>query len=232
MANLLQESPASRLSPTPRTKLKRHPERGSYDPVTVYAILDEALVCHMGFVAGGQPYVLPTTYGRAGDRLFVHGSAASRALDVVGSGVPMCVTVTLLDGLVLARSAFKHSMNYRSVVMLGTATVVGERADKVEALRTIVDHVVPGRWDSVRPPTEKELKATTVLCLPLTEVSAKIRSGPPLDDAEDYGLPGWAGEIPLRLRPQAPIGDPHLPPQTRAPAGVVHYRRVGWPSTA
>ena len=198
------------FQPTDRTTLRRRPQRGSYDPADVEAILDEALVCHVGFVADGQPYVIPTIHARVGNRLYVHGSAASRMLRTLGAGIPVCVTVTLLDGLVLARSAFHHSVNYRSVVILGTATEVTGREEKLAALRAVVEHVVPERWEDVRAPTDQELRATTVLRLPLAEVSAKIRTGFPLDDADDLAGPCWAGVIPLRLVPDAPIPDPQL----------------------
>ena len=199
------------LTPTPRTRVRRLPSRASYDRATVHAILDEALVCHVGFVHEGQPFVLPTTYARVGDALYLHGAAASRMLRGLRAGIPVCVTVTLLDGLVLARSAFHHSMNYRSVVILGVATEVSEAAERRRALEAIVEHVNPGRWAQVRPPNDRELKATMVLALPIVEVSAKVRSGPPLDDAEDIGWPCWAGHVPLRLTALAPVPDGEPP---------------------
>ncbi|HJS58231.1 MAG TPA: pyridoxamine 5'-phosphate oxidase family protein [Vicinamibacteria bacterium] len=202
---------------TPRTTLKRLPKRGSHDPAAVEAILDEALVCHVGFVVEGQPYVIPTIHGRRGDRLYVHGSAASRMLNTLGGGVPACVTVTLLDGLVMARSAFHHSMNYRSVVVLGNARLVEDADEKLEALRVIVEHVSPGRWSEVRPPSELELKATTVLCLTIAEASAKVRTGPPIDDEEDYAWPCWAGVIPLKTCAQEPVADARLHPEAPPP---------------
>ena len=179
-------------------RIKREPQRGVYDRATIDAILDEALVCHLGFAVDGQPYVIPTLHARIGDRLYVHGSAASRMLRHAASGVRVCVTVTLLDGIVLARSVFNHSINYRSVVVLGTATNV-EDAEKAEALRAFTDHVAPGRWNEARQPTEQELKATWILWLPLTEASAKVRSGPPEDDAEDLDFPAWSGVVPVHL---------------------------------
>jgi Predicted flavin-nucleotide-binding protein len=179
-------------------RIKREPQRGVYDRATIDAILDEALLCHLGFEVDGQPYVIPTLHARIGDRLYVHGSAASRMLRHAASGVRVCVTVTLLDGIVLARSVFNHSINYRSVVVLGTATKV-EGAEKTEALRAFTDHIAPGRWDEARQPTEQELKATWVLALPLTEASAKVRSGPPEDDAEDLDFPVWSGVVPVHL---------------------------------
>ena len=188
------------LHQTLRTKLHRLPKRGSYDRELVYQILDEAFICHVGLVVDGQPYVIPTGYGRAGDTLYIHGSAASRMLRNLAKGIDVCVTVTLTDGLVLARSAFHHSMNYRSVVVLGQATVVEDEQEKLIALEALSNHIIPHRWSEVRAPNEQELKATLVLALPLVEVSAKVRTGPPIDDEEDYQLPVWAGVIPLRLR--------------------------------
>jgi nitroimidazol reductase NimA-like FMN-containing flavoprotein (pyridoxamine 5'-phosphate oxidase superfamily) len=192
----------------------------------VAGILDEALTCHLGFVVDGQPYVIPTVHARCEDRLYVHGAAAGRMLRTLKEGVPVCVTVTLLDGLVLARSAFHHSMNYRSVVVLGVATEVDEAGEKKAALEAIVEHVLPGRAAQVRPPSELELKATTVLSIALREVSAKIRTGPPLDDESDYGWPCWAGEIPLRLTASPPVADPRLDPATKVPGYAKDYRRA------
>jgi nitroimidazol reductase NimA-like FMN-containing flavoprotein (pyridoxamine 5'-phosphate oxidase superfamily) len=182
-------------------------------------------LCHVGFVVDGQPYVIPTIHARVEDSIYIHGSAASRMLRSVREGIPVCVTITILDGLVLARSAFHHSMNYRSVMILGTATEVLDRTEKNDALKAIVDHVVPKRWDDVRWPNEQELKATLVLRLPLEEVSAKIHMGPPVDDEEDYQVPCWAGELPLRVVPQIPIADPKLNPATSLPRYVREYRR-------
>lgn len=179
-------------------RVKREPERGVYDRETIDAILDEALVCHLGFDVDGQPYVIPTLHARIGDRLYIHGSAASRMLRHAASGMRVCVTVTLLDGLVLARSVFNHSINYRSVVVLGVATNV-EGDEKAEALRAFTEHVAPGRWDEARQPTAQELKATWILSLPLTEASAKVRSGPPEDDPEDLDFPAWSGVVPIHL---------------------------------
>jgi nitroimidazol reductase NimA-like FMN-containing flavoprotein (pyridoxamine 5'-phosphate oxidase superfamily) len=213
------------FNPTERTRLKRLPARGSYEREVVNRILDEGLVCHVGFVADGSPVVIPTGYGRAGDTLYVHGSAASRMLRTLSGGVRVCVTVTLLDGLVLARSAFHHSMNYRSVVIFGTASAVEDEAEKWEALRAITEHIVPGRWSEVRQPDESELRKTLVLRLPLAEASAKIRTGPPLDDEPDYQLPVWAGEIPLRLTACAPVPDPRLAPESEPPAYARRYDR-------
>jgi nitroimidazol reductase NimA-like FMN-containing flavoprotein (pyridoxamine 5'-phosphate oxidase superfamily) len=194
-------------TPTSRTKVRRLPKRASYDKAAVHAILDEGFICHVGFAVDSQPYVIPTVYACVEDTLYVHGSAASRMLRTLTQRVPLCITVTLLDGLVLARSAFHHSLNYRSVVVLGNARLVEGRDEKMRALHRITDHVVPRRWSEVRSPTELELKQSSVLALPLEEVSAKIRSGPPLDDEEDYRLPIWAGVVPVETRLGKPIGD-------------------------
>lgn len=190
-----------------RTTLKRHPERGAYDRATTDAILDEALICHLGFVVDGQPYVLPTIHARDGDVLFVHGSPGSRMLRQIRQGVDVCVTVTLLDGLVLARAVYNHSMNYRSVVVLGRAREVTDRARKLHAMERVVEHVVPGRWAEARQPNEGELEGTTILELSLAEASAKVRAGPPTDFDDDVSLPVWAGVIPLALTPSPPIAD-------------------------
>ena len=197
-------------APTPRTRINRLPKRGDYSRETIYGILDTAFLCHVGFVVDGQPYVIPTGYGRAGDTLYLHGSAASRMLRTLAGGVDVCVTVTLLDGVVLARSAFHHSMNYRSVVILGQAVPVEGEAEKTEALRVVSENIVPGRWDHVRKPTQQELKATAVLALPIAEASAKIRTGPPVDEEEDYALDVWAGVLPLAIKAGEPLPDPRL----------------------
>ena len=210
---------------TDRTTVRRLPKRAAYDRQTVYSILDEALICHVGFVVEGKPVVIPTIHARLNDRLYVHGSEASRMLRTLREGVDVCVTVTLLDGLVIARSAFHHSMNYRSVVVYGVATEVSDRGEKLTALETIVEHVVPGRSADARGPSEVELRGTIVLSLPLEEVSAKIRTGGPIDDDEDYALPIWAGEIPLNLTPGVPIGDSRLSPEVALPDYVARYRR-------
>jgi len=215
----------SDLEPTPRTTLRRLPARGHFDRATVNAILDEALICHVGFVGDGQPFVIPTIHARVGDHVFLHGSAASRMLKTLQGGVPVCLTATLLDGLVLARSAFHHSMNYRSVVVLGEATPVTEEGEKRDALHAIVEHVAAGRWREVREPSPKELAGTLVLRLPIEEASAKVRTGPPLDDEEDYALECWAGVLPLRLIPGAPVPDPRMPAGRPLPASVTGYAR-------
>jgi nitroimidazol reductase NimA-like FMN-containing flavoprotein (pyridoxamine 5'-phosphate oxidase superfamily) len=204
--------------------VRRLPDRARYDRPSVHAILDEGLVCHVGFVDAGQPFVIPSAYARVGDRLVIHGSAASRMVKALAAGAPACVTVTLLDGLVLARSGFHHSMNYRSVVVLGKATEITDPEEKRRALDAIVEHVAPGRAAAVRPASENELRATRVVALPLDEASAKVRTGPPKDDEADYALPIWAGELPLALEPIAPVADPHGP-HVPAPAHVTGWRR-------
>jgi len=210
-------------NPTPRTRVVREPQRAVYDRDAVNQILDEAFLCHVGFVADGQPYVIPTSYGRDGDVLYIHGSAASRMLRNLDQGVPVCITVTLLDGLVLARSVFNHSMNYRSVVILGRATLVADPAEKLVALRALSEHILPHRWNDSRQPNEKELKATSVLRLPISEFSAKVRVGPPVDDEEDYSFPTWAGVIPLEMKPGAPIRDERC--EKELPAYLKNYSR-------
>ena len=211
--------------PTPRTRVIREAERGVYDREVAYQILDEGFLCHVGFVADGQPFVIPTSYGRKDDSLYVHGSAASRMLRQMKEGVPVCVTVTLLDGLVLARSVFNHSMNYRSVVILGKATLVDEAAEKLEALRLLSEHIIPGRWDDARQPNERELKATSVLRVPIEEFSAKVRTGPPVDDEEDYAFPTWAGVVPLEMKIGAPLNDARLDSKHEVPQYVRQYSR-------
>jgi len=201
-------------APTTRTRVVREADRGVYDRETIYRILDEGFICHVGFVVDGQPFVIPTSYGRSGDTLYIHGSAASRMLRNLDKGIPVCITVTLLDGLVLARSIFNHSMNYRSVVVLGTATLVEDSAEKLEALRRLSEHILPGRWADSRQPNERELKATFALRVPITEFSAKVRQGPPIDDEEDYAFPTWAGVIPLATVARPPI------PDARGAAGI------------
>jgi nitroimidazol reductase NimA-like FMN-containing flavoprotein (pyridoxamine 5'-phosphate oxidase superfamily) len=205
--------------------VRRLPDRGSYDTARIHQILDEALYCHLGFVADGHPVVIPTIHARHGDRVYVHGSPASRMLRTIKSGAEVCVTVTLVDGLVLARSAFHHSMNYRSVVVFGTAREVTDSVEKRAAFRALVDHVVPGRWSDVRPPSEKEIRSTLVLALPLTEASAKVRTGPPIDDEADYRLPVWAGELPLRTVAAPPLADPRMSPAAAVPRHVTDWRR-------
>jgi len=209
--------------PTPRTRVVREPDRGVYDRDTLNHVLDEAFLCHIGFVVDGQPYVIPTSYGRDGDVLYVHGSAASRMLRNLSQGIPVCITVTLLDGLVVARSVFNHSMNYRSVVILGTATLVDNPEEKLKALRALSEHILPQRWDDVRQPNEKELKATSVLRIPIEEFSAKVRTGPPIDDEPDYAFPTWAGVIPLEMQSGTPIRDQRC--QRDLPQYLRNYKR-------
>jgi uncharacterized protein len=205
------------ITPTERTTVHRMPQRAAYDRALLERILDEALYCHVGFVIDQQPYVLPTIHARAGDQLFLHGSSAGRMLTAAAAAIPICVTVTILDGLVLARSVYHHSMNYRSAIILGHAVEVLDPAERLVALRTIVEHVIPGRWNEVRGPNQQELKATRVVRLPIIEASVKVRTGPPVDDEEDYGLPCWAGELPLRLERHAPVPDPRLAPSAPLP---------------
>ena len=212
-------------TPTPRTRVVREAERAVYDREIAYQILDEAFLCHVGFNVNGQPFVIPTSFGRSGDNLYIHGSAASRMLRALDQGIPVCVTVTLLDGLVLARSIFNHSMNYRSVVILGTAILVTNPDEKLEALHLLSEHILPGRWQQSRLPNERELKATSVLRLPIEEFSAKVRQGPVVDDADDYSFPTWAGVIPLTTVPGAPITDERCDPQIPIPAYARQYSR-------
>src|SRR5256886_13113007 len=212
-------------TPTPRTRVVREPHRGIYDRATAYQILDEGLICHVGFIIDRQPFVIPTGYGRKEGNLYIHGSAASRMLRNLDEGIPVCVTVTLLDGLVLARSIFNHSMNYRSVVVLGTAAAVKDAEEKLKALHALSEHILPGRWVESRPPNEQELKATLVLRLPITEISAKVRQGPPIDDEEDYSFPTWAGVIPLKTVAGEPITDARLDSRIPIPAYARAYSR-------
>ncbi|MEP7271355.1 MAG: pyridoxamine 5'-phosphate oxidase family protein [Acidobacteriota bacterium] len=213
------------FKPTSRTTVRRLPERGVYDLDEIHRILDEAFICHVGFTVEEQPYVIPTAFGCIGDTFYLHGSAASRMLRAVGAGIRVCVTVTLVDGLVLARSAFHHSINYRSVVLLGEAEFVTGPEEKVNALRAITEHIVPGRWDGVRWPSDLEVKATSVLSIPISEASAKVRTGPPKDDEEDYGLPIWAGVLPLAMMPGSPSADPRLLSGVTLPDYVRDYSR-------
>jgi nitroimidazol reductase NimA-like FMN-containing flavoprotein (pyridoxamine 5'-phosphate oxidase superfamily) len=213
-----------------RVRLRRKRERGSYDRGVIDAILDEALIAHLGITAeGGQPLVIPTLHARRGDLVYLHGSAGSRTLRALSGGAPVCLTVSLIDGLVLARSAMHHSANYRSVVLMGAARSVEQQGEKLAAFEAIVEHIVPGRWRDVRPPTDKELTASSVLAIPIDEASAKVRTGPPLDDEEDYALEAWAGVIPLATTALAPDPDPRLRDGIRAPAYARSYRRPDGP---
>ncbi len=213
-------------APSTRSTVRRLPERGIYDRAVIEAILDEGLVCHVGFAIEGQPYVIPCVYARIGDRLYLHGSSASRMLRAIAAGAPACVTVTLLDGLVLARSAFHHSMNYRSVVVLGTAARVDDAEERLVALRAIVEHVVPGRWTEVRRPSAAELAQTLVVEMSLSEASAKVRSGGPKDDIDDHALDVWAGVIPLALAMGAPIADSEVREGIPVPAHARDHQRL------
>jgi len=210
---------------TERTRVRRLPKRGAYDSETINSILDEAFVCHIGFVVDGQPYVIPTGFARIDNDLYIHGSSASRMLRSLAEGVQVCVTVTLVDGLVLARSAFHHSMNYRSVVILGKATLIEEPQEKDRAMEALTEHIVPGRWKDVRWPTELELKATSVLKVPIEEASAKIRTGGPVDDEEDYTIDIWAGVLPLELVSGQPIEDERLTQEIELPKYIQDYKR-------
>ena len=215
-------------APSPRTRVRRLPERGVYDRAEIDAVLDAGLVAHLGFVHDGQPFVIPTLHARVEDRVYVHGSAASRTLRALGTGIPACLTVTLLDGIVLARSVFEHSMNYRSVVVLGTAVPVDGPDEKRAALEALTERLLPGRWADARQPTAKELKATSILALPLDEASAKIRDGGPEDgDTSDADLDVWAGHLPLVVQALDPVPDPTLRDGIPIPPALRPYRRPG-----
>ena len=213
------------FTPTERTRVVREPNRGVFDREAIYKILDEGFVCHLGFAIDGQPFVIPTMFARIGEHIYFHGSAASRTLRGLSDGLAVCITVTLIDGLVLARSVFNHSMNYRSVVALGKAQLIEDPAEKLAALKAFTEKILPGRWQDARQPNEKELKATSILKLHLAEVSAKVRTGDVEDDAEDYSLPVWAGIVPLRLVADAPIRDAKCPPETPLPGYLKIYEK-------
>lgn len=213
------------LARSERTKVKRLPSRGAYDQETIYSILDDGFICHVGFAIDGQPYVIPTGYARIGDHVYIHGSSASRMLRSLAEGIDVCVTVTHVDGLVLARSAFHHSINYRSVVVLGQAKMVEDPAEKEMALEAFTEHIIPGRWPEIRWPSELELKATTVLKLAIDEASAKVRTGDPKDDDEDYGMNVWAGVVPLSSKPGQPIRDSRLADKIDLPTYISEYLR-------
>jgi nitroimidazol reductase NimA-like FMN-containing flavoprotein (pyridoxamine 5'-phosphate oxidase superfamily) len=212
-------------TPTPRTRVVREAHRAVYDREAAYRILDEGFLCHVGFAVDGQPFVIPTSYGRKDANLYIHGSAASRMLRQMKESIPVCITVTLLDGLVLARSIFNQSMNYRSVVVLGKATLVEDPAEKLDALHLLSEHILPGRWADTRQPNASELKQTSVLRVPIEEFSAKVRVGPAIDDEEDYSFPTWAGVIPLEMTAGAPIDDSRLDPAQEVPEYAKHYSR-------
>ena len=213
------------LRPTKRSKIKRLPKRGSHERELIYSILDEALIAHVGFITNNQPFVIPMAYGRKGDRLYLHGSSVSRLLKTLEQGVDVCLTVTLLDALVVARSLFHHSMNYRSVVLFGKAKLVEAESEKMTALKAFTDQMILGRWQEARIPNSSELKATTVLSFPIEEGSAKVRTGPPSDDAEDYDLPIWAGELPLKVTAGVPITDRQLNQVIAIPENIANYHR-------
>lgn len=218
-------SDSQNLQVTKRSKIRRLPKRGSQERKLIYNILDEALVAHVGFIADNQPFVIPMAYGREGDRLYIHGSSVSRLIKTLEQGVDICFTVTLLDGLVIARSLFHHSMNYRSVILFGKAKLVESEMEKMTALRAFCEQMIPGRWEDARIPNSQELKATTVLSLPIEEGSAKFRTGHPSDDVEDYTLPVWAGQLPLKLTPGVPIPDTKLASNIPLPKNLAHYHR-------
>jgi len=213
------------VAPSERTRVIREPQRAVYDRSTINAILDEAFFCHVGFSTGGQTYVVPTMFARVDDAIYFHGSAASRMLRNLSNGLSVCITVTLADGLVLARSVFNHSMNYRSVVALGTAQLIDDPAEKLAALHAFTEKILPGRWNDARQPNENELKSTSILKLPLTEVSAKVRTGDVEDDADDYALGVWAGIVPLRLVADTPIRDERCDPSLSVPAYAANFRK-------
>ena len=218
-------SNSQKLQVTQRSKIKRLPKRGSQERELIYSILDEALIAHVGFVNNEQPFVIPMAYGRKGDRLYLHGASVSRLLKTLEQGVDVCITVTLLDGLVIARSLFHHSMNYRSVVLFGKAKLVEDENEKMSALKALTEQMIFGRWDEARIPNTKELKVTTVLVLKIEEGSAKVRTGAPSDDEEDYSLPYWAGQLPLKLTPGIPISDSQLSPKIAVPDNIANYHR-------
>ncbi len=218
-------APMAHFTPTEKTKIRRKPERGSYDRDLIYGILDEAFVCQVGFVADGLPFVVPTNYVRVGDKLFLHGSTASRLMKTLASGAPFCLSLTLLDGIVLSPTATGHSVNYRSVVVMGKAEPVEGEAAKLAAMRDFVEYVIRGRWAAVRPPSEQELKGTMVLAVPLVEASAKVRTGFAVDDGEEYASPAWTGVLPMKWTAQAPVPDPRGNPEIPMPANVRHYSR-------
>ena len=219
-------SDTEKLQITQRSKLRRLPKRGSQERELIYSILDEALIAHVGFITDNQPFVIPMAYGRKGDRLYLHGSSVSRLIKTLEKGVEVCFTVTLVDGLVVARSLFHHSMNYRSVVLFGKAELVDNETDKMTALEAFTEQIIPGRWQEARIPNAKELFATTVLTLPIEEGSAKIRTGQPLDDEEDYALPIWAGELPLKVTAGNPIADSKMDTAIAIPENLTNYSRT------
>jgi len=215
----------SNFTSTERTKVRRKPERGSYDRELIYRILDEAFVCHVAFIVDGQPFLVPTNYVRVGDKLFLHGSTASRLMKTLASGAPFCLSVTLLDGIVLSPTATGHSVNYRSVVVMGKAEPVEGETAKLAAMRDFVEYVIRGRWATVRPPSEQELKGTMVLSVPLVEASAKVRTGFAVNEDEDYAAPAWTGVIPMKWSSQAPVPDPRGNTAIAPPPNILQYSR-------
>ena len=215
----------TKMAKTDRNRIKRLPNRGHYDPETIYRILDEALICHVGFAVNEQPYVIPINFARVDDTIVLHGAKASRLLKHVEAGHPVCVEATLVDGLVLARSVFHHSLNYRSVVVFGTGRIMDGEQEKLAALEAITEHLIPGRWQEARRPNHKELHATRVVSIKIEEASAKVRMGPPVDEEEDYDLPVWAGVLPLQERPLSPIRDEAQLEEVALPPYIAHYTR-------
>jgi uncharacterized protein len=215
----------SQFTPTERTRVTRKPDRGTYDRELIYSILDQAFVCHLGFIADGQPFVVPTNYVRVGDKLFLHGSTASRLMRTLASGAPFCLSVTLLDGIVFSPTATGHSVNYRSVVVMGKAELIEDPEAKLAAMRDFVEYVIRGRWDTVRPPSEQELKGTMVLAVPLVEASAKVRTGFAVDGDEEYAGSAWTGVLPFQWTAGEPRPDPRGNPKTPVPANILRYLR-------
>jgi nitroimidazol reductase NimA-like FMN-containing flavoprotein (pyridoxamine 5'-phosphate oxidase superfamily) len=215
----------SEFTPTEKTKVRRKPDRGTYDRETIYNILDQAFVCHVGFIADGMPFVVPTNYVRVGDKLFLHGSTASRLMKTLGSGAPFCLSVTLLDGIVFSPTATGHSVNYRSVVVMGKAEPIEDPAAKLAAMRDFVEYVLRGRWATVRPPSEQELKGTMVLAVPLVEASAKVRTGFAVDGTEEYEGKAWTGVLPFKWTPGEPMRDPRGDAAIPVPESIQHYTR-------
>jgi nitroimidazol reductase NimA-like FMN-containing flavoprotein (pyridoxamine 5'-phosphate oxidase superfamily) len=215
----------SDFTPTERTTVRRKPDRGTFDRELIYRILDEAFVCHVGFIADGQPFVVPTNYVRVGDKLFLHGSTASRLMKTLASGAPFCLSVTLLDGIVFSPTATGHSVNYRSVVVIGKAEPIEDPQTKLAAMRDFVEYVIRGRWATVRPPSEQELKSTMVLSVPLVEASAKVRTGPAVDGDENYATPVWTGVLPFKWTPGTPVRDPRGNASIPVPENILHYSR-------
>ena len=208
---------------TPRNQVRRHPERGRYDAAEIYPIVDAALICHVGFVQDGQPFVIPTLHARQGDSILLHGARGSRMLQHVAAGGELCITVTLLDGIVLARSIFSHSVNYRSALLFGHGRLIDDPDQQILALAAFTERLLPGRWDDARPPSPVELRQTTIVEVPIASASAKVRSGPPKDDADDLGLPVWAGVLPLYQAAGAPVPDPQLAPEIEVPEYLRRY---------